>query len=479
MAINLVLVGLLLVAALASSAVKRELLVFWLLLIASQLFGIFHEYSFGLLGWFDINSMLVLICMFTIMLSLGNLGELRQSCFAVYFIFLFGFWAYGVILPTLAGWSSFYYCVRESKEYLNYIAYLSVFLFIKDLKQVKNCFRFMIFFAAYFTALELLPIFLGIRSVGWLQYAYRPEQVFLTKIYIPIFTIMVFVLLYKFFYSLNNETNIKYTLSLSFYVIGVLLSFYRAYILATVFSVGAVLVTLRRVRETFYFTASAVVTLLLAIFIIFSVTPSYSFSKMVDSFFASGIYELYTGKGGSLGARKTATKGRLKLIEEKLWTGWGFLNANSEGGRKLKQAVGRTASGSIAFVDKGYVDVAGKFGVIGAVGFYGVFVLLFMKLLRIARRVDKSDPGQKELLSRLYACAALLVVFLCVQLTHAPLTRQFGILPLAMILGLLDRQLLLTSLSQERKEGSADGRASLARLALPGRIGRKALKDAS
>ena len=96
----------------------------------------------------------------------------------------------------------------------------------------------------------------------------------------------------------------------------------------------------------------------------------------------------------------------------------------------------------LGFIDKGDLDVAVKFGYIGLILLYAVIVYLIRILLAVARK-NSEKPAVHCL-----AVATMLMVFLIVQPVHAPLTHSFGLLPLGIALGLIDReQLLLLSKS--------------------------------
>jgi hypothetical protein len=93
----------------------------------------------------------------------------------------------------------------------------------------------------------------------------------------------------------------------------------------------------------------------------------------------------------------------------------------------------------LGFLDKGDVDVAVKFGYVGRVILYGASLWVVMILLKLARR--NMSPS---LTVRALTMGAVVGVFLIVQPVHAPLSYSFGLLPLGIALGLIDRERFLS-----------------------------------
>lgn len=423
---------------------KREYLVFFTLLIASQALGLIHEYTFGFKGYFDINSILFIIFIFVILISFEHARDLKRSLFARNIALVLLICVYALIYPWATGLSSLLYCIKAAKECAIYVCYFAVFLFIRTRRQVNMCWSFVSALAVYYSLLQFFGGLFHGYLFTFLQYTYRPEQMVFSKVYLPIFTIInvsFFNSLYRLLYRMKTLKNV---FAVSIHGLGVLLTFFRAYILATIFTVPALLYFKGGSKKAAIAASTISATILLSLFVLVSLTPK-SYEEVFDSFIGSGITELYHYEGGSLRGRDVVAKGRSELVKEKLWTGWGFLAWDSEGGKKIRPRlgyIGRSVMGGaeLGFVDKGYLDVTAKFGIIGCFLFYGSFLGALIKLIRILRLADDAVFA-----ARVFACASLIVLFLCVQLTHAPLTRQFGIVPLSIAMALVDREYALLS----------------------------------
>jgi len=419
-------------------------LVFFTLFIASQVLGLIHEYSFGFAGYFDINSTLFIMFHFAVLMSFRHIGELKKSLFAKHFIVLLPLYVYALIYPWVTGLSSLLYCVKASKEFAMYFCYFAVFLFIRTERQVNMSWVFIGCLAVYYSLLEVLGGLFHGYLFSFLQYSYQRERINFPKIYLPIFTIMVAMFFNRLHKLLFRLRSVKNVLVLSIYSLGVLLTFFRAYILASVFTVPLLLFLKGNSRKAVIATTAIALIIPLSLLVLVPLT-SKSYEEIFDSFIGSGITELYHYEGGSLRGRDAVSAGRLELVKQKLWTGWGFVAWDSEIGKKIRPKLGydgRTIKGGteLGFIDKGYLDVAAKFGIIGSILLYGSFVTALFKLIKVLRASNSIDFNP-----RAFACAALIIVFLCVQFTHAPLTRQFGIIPLSIVMALVDRQYVLLS----------------------------------
>jgi hypothetical protein len=129
-------------------------------------------------------------------------------------------------------------------------------------------------------------------------------------------------------------------------------------------------------------------------------------------------------------------------VQQSPYLGFGFIDKDSEYGQRVQRLV---AGKTLGFLDKGNVDVVLKFGYVGAATLYGTVAALMVTLVALARRHGRTLLGVRAL-----TVSAVLVVFLIVQPVHAPLTYSFGLLPLGLALGLLDREQWLIN----RGEGS-------------------------
>jgi hypothetical protein len=154
-----------------------------------------------------------------------------------------------------------------------------------------------------------------------------------------------------------------------------------------------------------------------------------------DLFVMSGLAEMQTQKGGAIEGREVFAQDRRMILQQSLYSGYGFIDKDSKAGRRYQEHM---IGDMLGFIDKGDVDTALKFGAVGRALLYAIFAYVAWALIRLAnQRLHPTLSG------RCLALAATIVVFLVVQPFHAPLTYSFGLLPLGIALGLIERERML------------------------------------
>jgi hypothetical protein len=412
--------------------------VFSILFIASQAFGFIHAYEFGFAGYFDINALLAILYIGSILASLHRLGDFKKSEFLFVYVAIILIGIYGILLPYFNNFSSLFYAFKEAKEYFNYLAYFSVFLFVREQKEIDWCWRFIWCFAIYFSVLQILGNMTGGLIFNYLEYKFRPEQVVFVKVYLPIFPIIILSFFMVFYHLAFGDKKHREIFLFFLYSLGILFTFFRAYILSASATIPALLFLKKRIKAGIISILILFALLVTSILFISATSGGRSFTALFESFITSGITELYHYRGGSLRGRDKVTEGRMDLVRERPLSGWGFLDRDSKVGKRIRRKVGLTAYGEIGFIDKGYLDVVAKFGILVTLVFYGTFLLILLKLILMYKEAYNFDFKAK-----LFSATGLTIVLLCVQLTHASLTRQFGILPLSIVLALVDREYIL------------------------------------
>src|SRR3569833_49115 len=84
------------------------------------------------------------------------------------------------------------------------------------------------------------------------------------------------------------------------------------------------------------------------------------FEKISDDFVTSGVNEVMTDTGSSLGARAQYAEGRHKIFEESPYLGYGVIAKDSDLGLMFRARI--TYGDSLGFVDKGDHDLILKIG---------------------------------------------------------------------------------------------------------------------
>jgi len=429
------LAGLLTLGALLL-ALSRGTAVLLVLLPASQMLGFLDPMAIAVKGAFDVHLLILITTLGLIALSLHRLRDLSRATFLLPYLILFLFWAYGVLLPVATNTSSLFFSLKASKEFLTAFTYFGVFLFLRTERDIEWGWRFLLWLGLYYSGLEILGQVLGETLLKHMAFDYRREGHWLWKIYLSFWPVILITFLHSFFElsQLTRRTHINLILGSC----GLLLTFFRSYLLG---SLGAIPLCLVLARQHISKIATKAIVLgsLIAITILsITVLISGDFDLaggMFERFISSGITEMQTQKGGALEGREVFARERREILAESPYGGYGFIDKDSKAGIQFQKQI---MGDMLGFIDKGDLDVALKFGLIGQILLYGTFTYISWGLIRIARQ---SNPSPLSV--RCLTLATTVIVFLVVQPVHAPLTYSFGLLPFGIALGLIDRERLL------------------------------------
>src|SRR3569833_691683 len=103
------------------------------------------------------------------------------------------------------------------------------------------------------------------------------------------------------------------------------------------------------------------------------------FEKISYDFVTSGVTEVMTDTGSSLGARAQYTKGRQKIFEESPYLGYGFIAKESDLGQMFRtRGAGGGAGGGGG---KGDLDLKLKFGYVGTAVIVLTVVFMAIRLI--------------------------------------------------------------------------------------------------
>ena len=114
--------------------------------------------------------------------------------------------------------------------------------------------------------------------------------------------------------------------------------------------------------------------------------------------------------------------------------GWGFIHAESSYGKSLGIKTYSSAKDAkfkpytLYTTDSGYLTMLIMFGYIG-------FVIIALSLIKILLSLRENLKLEKTF-SFSASGFGLLIIFLLVSLTHAPLIEDYGLIPLVLILAL-------------------------------------------
>lgn len=415
-------------------SINRAALILVIAVLGSSCFGLLDPLNFAVKGVFDNFLLFVLLFGLLSLISLKEFGRLQQGIF-VWLVWLHVLlWVLGVLLPIIKGYSTAFFALKASKEFLMILAYFAVFLFIRTQQEVEQAWRFVFIWSAIYSCIELAAQLLGASMWDLLTYALRPEPPFFWKIYPP-FWIVILVTFLHLYYELALGLKSRIAL-LGLAFMGLILTFFRSYLLATFVVVPALLFLAKQgVVKTMIristFVAGSLICIVLAS-LMFGGGLS-AVEKLADDFVFSAIRELQDQTGGSLAGRAVFAEEREKILEKSPYTGFGFIEKQSDFGRSVSKHL---TGDMLGFIDKGDVDLKLKFGSVGFYFLLLVYVFFIGKAILLVRKGGIS-PILKV---RMLTVASLMTIYLLVLPVHAALTHGFAILPLFICLGLVDRQ---------------------------------------
>lgn len=415
---------------------SRGAAVLLMLLPASQMLGLVDPMTIAAKGIFDIHLYIILVTLGLILLSLNRIGELYHATFMVPYLVLFLFWVYGVVLPVMAENSSLFFSLKASKEFLSVFSYFGVFLFLRTEKDVEWGWRCLLWLGLYYSSLEILSQVFGETLLKHMSFDYRREAYWFWKVYVSFWPVIVITFLHSFFQLTQSVGRAHVSLALTFF--GILLTFFRSYLLGVL---GVIPLCLVLVRQRFMKVVSkgsqlgALIAILVCVVTVLIGGSFDTIERMFDQFVSSGINEFHSQKGGAIEGREAFARDRRAILNKNPYVGYGFIDKDSKAGLLFQRQI---KGDMLGYIDKGDLDVALKFGYPGQYLLYGTFACFSWYLIRLARQ-----NLQPLLTVRCLSLAATILVFLVVQPVHAPLTYSFGLLPFGIALGLIEREKMI------------------------------------
>lgn len=427
-----------------ASQYNRGALVAVIAIIGSSLFGLIDPLNLAIKGVFDHHAIFALIFSLILVANLGRLRELKMARFSSLVIIYLCYWLYGVLFPVINGYSSLFWSLKASKEFLMFLAYYGIFYFVRTPASIQLAWKILVVWGIYYSVIEILLQALGPALATNLKYFFRPEPPFFWKLYPPFWPVILLVFLYAYFSLTTGYRKSLGVISIS--LLGVVLTFFRAYLLATFVSVPVLLFWAKQGVGKTLLRVSLLTALGISgfIFISFSLGDGFkSFEKIVDDFVLSGIREISSQEGGSLAHRAIYAEERQAILNQSPWFGFGFIEKQSAFGQSVK---GQITGDMLSFVDKGDIDLKLKFGEIGFYFINLTYIFFIYKAIKLLRNYRIS----RMLKARILSVTALMMIYLLVQPVHSALSHSFGLLPLFIALGLVDRQIVI-----EYRQGKA------------------------
>jgi hypothetical protein len=407
--------------------VWRGAIVLAILLLASQFLGWVNPNSLAIAGAFDVHAGIMLIVMVAIAFGLVR-GFPGGTRFAAPMTVLAGLWLMSMLAPVLRGESSLWLAVNASKEFMTLFAYFAVVLYLRSERDLRLGWTAILLLGTYYCAIEIIVQFFGLSLIQHMEVDHRQDAFGLWKVYLGFWPVILVLLIHSIFSYCQGRRAALVPLLLG--LAGLLLTFFRSYLLATIAVVGLLLLLVRAARQSPRAVGelgiAAAVAVGLAILL-----AGQAFLEASDSFALSGLRELSDQSGGALAGRRAYAELLFNLTLQRPMFGFGFIERDSALFQSLSLPIASGAT--LGFVDAGWADALVKFGYVGGALLLLTYLWIFKRALAIARRTESSLVRTRAL-----TAATLVLVYIIVLPVHAPLTHSFGLLPLALVLGIVD-----------------------------------------
>ena len=140
--------------------------------------------------------------------------------------------------------SSLFFSLKASKEFMTAFTYFGVFLFLRTERDIEWGWRFLLWLGLYYSGLEILSQVFGEALLKHMTFDYRREAHWFWKVYVSFWPVMLITFLHSFF-ELTQYARRSH-LSLILGLCGILLTFFRSYLLGVLCAIPLCLLLARQ-----------------------------------------------------------------------------------------------------------------------------------------------------------------------------------------------------------------------------------------
>lgn len=310
-------------------------------------------------------------------------------------IFIFIFLLYGILSPYLTGNSGILQSIKAGKEYYFYffLLYMSANIRYINFNQI---FKLIWYIGIYISILYILFFIIG-------NHTFTPPEYIKTSASIQgkfdsYISMAIFILVHKRFLRMKKKTDYLFY---GILVTGLILGGYSSITSTTILlSFSLWILTIRgkfHSRISLIFILPAIISITIGIL--------YAHDK---------IHYSFSDEKTSIETREINNRYRWELINKQFYTGYGFLDKRTSLMRHVITGNTTSYTESLSFVDSGYVDMMGKFGLTGSI----IFLLLPVYFIKSGLR-------------RNLTFSAYVFQMLFVNYTWSVFTFVMGIIPLS------------------------------------------------
>lgn len=306
--------------------------------------------------------------------------------------FFASFFLYGIFKPVLDGNQNIVFGIKASKSFLPYVFLVYLILYRKHIA-FEKVFNWILTISLYFSILYIINAS-GIRIVP----PCYVKHDFIQCSFDSFYPFSIAVLLY---YKYIGKDVAFYYPKIILLLIGIIIGGYFS-IAATTILLLIVIYFHRRVASItdYIFIGLFALFYLYVVFVIIEQTEWY--------------VELQRSQMNALITRERYNEFRWKIIEQHIWIGAGFLYKTS---MIVKSYASTGYRETFTFIDAGYVDLLGRFGLCGVFLFLAYPFTILVRSLKI---------------KYLFPFSAFIFQFFCVNYTWAVFSYPMGILVLSL-----------------------------------------------
>lgn len=327
------------------------------------------------------------LALFPVILSWNEIPSALKKVIGVLALF----YLYGLVKPVMDGHQGWMLSVKSSKSMTTYFFLFYVLAFYKQL-DVNRIFRFLTWLSLYYTAFYLM------NRVG---IPLRPP-VYIKGDFIQ--CLYDSFLLLAFSYQLIQEDicTLKRLSVLVCLWIGICIGGYFSLTVASLF-IGVGVWIYHSVRHP------AIIVLMVGSMLLL----------LIDVWFIQSIgWDVWHNQQGALDSRGYYNEFRWALIAKEFWGGYGFLSRDTHIVSLNAMSDQSAYMSDLTFIDAGYVDLMGRFGLVGTV----LFLLMPLYFLWTTSWNRLTVPF-----------IAMVISFYAVNMTWSVFSYPQGIIVLALV----------------------------------------------
>lgn len=328
----------------------------------------------------------------------------------------------------------------------NYMPYFLALPIMYDIVKHQNSgyYRQVIILIALAAVLILTAVSVFSLTVfdGWPKLTHSLDQdgyiEGLSRVYFPAFVFPVLAFMIKGWEYLATRSG-RDLFGVSFFGLGLFLQGFRAYIIGTLLALAIVFfaqsVDLKKNLRAMVKPLS-----MLAVIYIFTSYMGMSYQGLTDRV-GSGVTDLIN-VDGTFAYRILDDAFRWSLFLDNKWLGVGMLHLDSA--RAAALGIQNEGFYALESTDSGYLSILVRFGIAGAVYFFAFTAFNVVRFISLGRCAMKTEMHAISL-----AAATLLLTVAFTQISHAGFTGMYGMIPLALMLGLTEGGQLSLRLNAE------------------------------